>query len=113
MSLVDHLEYQVQFLQGFADKTRLRIIRSLIDDEKTVSQLVAELGCSQANTSAHLKTLKNSGILKSRKEGKFVFYSLRDEKIHDFIMYLDELLLDMRKQKLKSYKSQLRKPGLC
>lgn len=113
MSLVDHIEYQVQFLQGFADKTRLRIIRSLMDDEKTVSQLVTELGCSQANTSAHLKTLKNSGILKSRQEGKFVFYSLRDEAIYDFLMYLDKMLLDMRKKALQSYKSQITKPRLC
>lgn len=101
MSLIDHIEYQVRFLQGFADKTRLRIIRLLIEDEKTVSQLVIELGCSQANTSAHLKTLKNSGILKSRREGKFVFYSISDEAIHDFLRYLDEMLFDMRKQALK------------
>lgn len=102
MSFVDHIEYQVQFLQGFADKTRLKIIRSLMESEKTVSQLVAELGCSQANTSAHLKTLKNSGILKSRQEGKFVYYSLRNEAIHDFLLYLDKMLFNMQTQTLKS-----------
>ncbi|MGI6485624.1 MAG: ArsR/SmtB family transcription factor [Tepidanaerobacteraceae bacterium] len=94
-------EYKVQFLQGFGDKTRLKIIMALMEEEKTVSELVKELGCSQANISNHLKTLRDSGILKSRQEGKFVFYSLKDESVCEFVKYLDKMLLNLRKKALE------------
>ncbi len=91
----------MQFLHGLADRTRLRIIKSLMEHEKTVSQLVNELNGSQANISAHLKTLKAIGVLQSRQQGKYVFYSLRDDSICEFLQYLEEMLLNMRKQALE------------
>jgi len=98
----DLMEHRLLFLQSIADKTRLKIIKALMEDEKSVGELVAELNSSQANVSAHLKTLKNSGILKRRQEGKYVFYSLKDKSICDFLDYLDKMLSDMRKQALES-----------
>lgn len=88
-------EYKIQFLQGLADKTRLKIIEALKEREKTVSQLVAEIGSSQSNISGHLKTLRNSGILKSRQEGRYVFYSLCDKIICDFIYDLENLICNI------------------
>ncbi|AYO31878.1 MAG: hypothetical protein PWR06_1341 [Thermoanaerobacteraceae bacterium] len=98
MTLKNISEYQVQFLQGLADRTRLRIINALKEQEKTVTQLVAELGSSQANISGHLRTLKESGILKSRQKGKYVFYSLRDEAINEFLSYMEEMLFNLRQK---------------
>lgn len=98
MTLKNMSEYQVQFLQGLADRTRLRIINALKEHEKTVTQLVAELGSSQANISGHLRTLKESGILKSRQKGKYVFYSLRDEAINEFLSYMEEMLFNLRQK---------------
>lgn len=94
-------EFKVQFLQGLADKTRLRIIEALREREKTVTQLVNELGASQSNISGHLKTLKESGILKCRQEGKYVFYSLRNENIGEFLMYLETILFNLRMEALE------------
>jgi ArsR family transcriptional regulator len=98
LTLKNISEYQVQFLQGLADRTRLRIINALKEQEKTVTQLVAELGSSQANISGHLRTLKESGILKSRQKGKYVFYSLRDEAINEFLSYMEEMLFNLRQK---------------
>lgn len=98
MTLKNLTEYQVRFLQGMADGTRLRIIKALREREKTVTQLVTELGGSQANISGHLRTLKESGILKSRQEGKYVFYSLRDETINEFLSYMEEMLFKLRQK---------------
>jgi len=98
LTLKNLTEFQVRFLQGMADRTRLRIIKALAGREKTVTQLVTELGSSQANISGHLRTLKESGILKSRQEGKYVFYSLRDETIDEFLSYMEEMLFNLRQK---------------
>jgi len=96
------LELQVEFLRGLGDKTRLKIVKALMGREKTVTQLVKELGSSQANISGHLKTLKNSGILKSRQEGKYVFYSLGDEMIQEFVVYMEDMLISLNQKAQES-----------
>ena len=92
------LEFQVDFLRCLGDKTRLRIIKALMEREKTVTQLVQELQGSQANISGHLKTLKNTGILKSRQQGKYVYYSLNDEDIQELLIYLERRILSLRQK---------------
>ncbi len=92
------LEFQADFLRCLGDKTRLRIVKALMEREKTVSQLVQELQSSQANISGHLKTLKNSGILKSRQQGKYVYYSLNDEDIQELLIYLERRILSLRRK---------------
>ncbi|HHY70950.1 MAG TPA: winged helix-turn-helix transcriptional regulator [Thermoanaerobacterales bacterium] len=94
-------EFKVEFLRGLADNTRLKIIESLKGRERTVSQLVEEIGGSQSNISTHLKLLKTTGILKSRNEGKYVYYSLRDETICEFLNKLEDMLLLMRRKALE------------
>lgn len=101
MTLKNIQEFQVEFLQGLADKTRLRIIRALEGHEKTVSQLVKELNSSQANISGHLRTLKDRGILKSRQEGKYVFYSIKDEAISEFLSYMEDMLFALRQKAIE------------
>lgn len=94
-------EFKVEFLRGLADKTRLKIIESLRERERTVSELVEEIGGSQSNISAHLKLLKTTGIVKNRHQGKYVYYSLRDESIYDFLNKLEEMLFLMRSKALE------------
>ncbi|KYO65423.1 ArsR/SmtB family transcription factor [Thermovenabulum gondwanense] len=91
-------EYKLRFLESLSDKTRLRIVEALKEKEKTVSQLVEELGATQSNISGHLRLLKISGILKSRQEGKYVYYSLRSEAIKDFLLNLEEIMILLRKE---------------
>lgn len=94
-------EFKVEFLRGLADNTRLKIIESLKDRERTVSQLVEEIGGSQSNISTHLKLLKTTGIVKSRNEGKYVYYSLGDDTIYEFLSKLEDMLLLMRRKALE------------
>lgn len=102
MTLRDIHEFQIQFLQGLADKTRMRIIEALMENEKTVTELVNELHCSQANVSGHLRTLKQSGILESRQQGKYVFYSLKDPAIVEFLKYMKDMLKILRHKAMES-----------
>jgi DNA-binding transcriptional ArsR family regulator len=64
-----------------AEPMRLRLIQALFDGEKNVSQLVALTAGTQANISRHLQTLTAAHILRRRKEGLQVYYSVSDPTI--------------------------------
>jgi ArsR family transcriptional regulator len=71
------IEQMAETFRLLGDSTRLAMIQALLPGmEKNVGRLAAEAGCSQANTSKHLKQLTRAGILARRKEGLQVFYRL-------------------------------------
>ncbi|MCG7381681.1 metalloregulator ArsR/SmtB family transcription factor [Paenibacillus sp. ACRRY] len=78
-------------MRGFSDKTRLLILDSIHQEEKTVSQIVEELGGNQSNISQHLACLKGCGIIVSRQEGKYIYYSLRNEQIRGLLQVIDDV----------------------
>ncbi len=63
-------------LKSAADPTRVRILKILEGGEICVCQIIAILGLSQSTISKHLFLLKMSGLVKERREGKWVHYSL-------------------------------------
>lgn len=63
------------------DPTRLSILRALLAGEKNVGTVVAETGQNQANVSKHLKMLAEARMVRRRKEGLQVFYSVGDPLI--------------------------------
>ena len=71
------------------DSTRLRILWLLCHAEECVSDIAAAVEMSAPAVSHHLRTLKQSGLIKSRREGKEVLYTLADTKeatlVHDMI----------------------------
>lgn len=73
-------------LKALADPTRLKILLLLERDECCVSDLVEEVGGSQANVSKHLSVLKNAGIVKSRREGMNVCYSLEEPAVFEICL---------------------------
>jgi DNA-binding transcriptional ArsR family regulator len=68
-----------QFFSLLAEPSRLKILFILCAGEKSVNQVTEESGSSQANVSRHLTALHREGILKRRKEGVTVYYSIGDE----------------------------------
>lgn len=74
------LELNAKLFRGFADPSRLALLDALREEEMTVSQLVAATGLSQPNTSSHLACLRECGLVESRQEGRFVYYSIADER---------------------------------
>lgn len=72
------------FGKALADPTRQRIMRLLCCRELCVGDLVAEMGnVSQPTVSHHLQILKAAGLAGTRREGKHVYYTLRQEAIAD------------------------------
>jgi ArsR family transcriptional regulator len=66
---------------SLADFTRLRIVEALSHEELCVCDLSAALGLSQSATSHHLRTLRNLRLVKHRRAGRLVYYSLDDDHI--------------------------------
>jgi len=74
----------VAFGKAIADETRQMIMRLLCCRELCVSDLVSKLGnISQPTVSYHLQILKQAGLVKTRRDGKQMYYTLRQEAIAD------------------------------
>jgi ArsR family transcriptional regulator len=73
------------FFKLFGDSTRIGILWALSESEMCVCDLSALLKMKQPAVSHQLKNLKQSRIVKSRREGKVVYYTLDDEHIRDIL----------------------------
>jgi DNA-binding transcriptional ArsR family regulator len=68
--------------KALGEPARLRILNCLRSGEKTVSELVEETECRQANVSKHLHVLYSVGLVRRRKDGLFVRYAIADERVY-------------------------------
>jgi len=66
-----------------SEPTRIRIMDAVCEEDKTVSQIVEELGASQTNVSRHLGIMHRSGVLARRKHGNQVYYGAADAAMVD------------------------------
>ena len=74
-----------ELFKVFGDSTRIRILFVLFEAEVCVCDLAEELGMTQSAVSHQLGILKRSKLVKSRREGKSVFYSLADDHVRTII----------------------------
>lgn len=72
------LERIADRLKALADPTRLAILHTLEGGERTVSEILTEVGGSQANVSKHLARMRLAGIVAPRREGTSVHYRVVD-----------------------------------
>ncbi len=70
-----------ELFKVFGDSTRIKIICVLFEHEMCVYDLAASLGMTQSAISHQLRILKNSHLVKFRREGKLIYYSLDDDHI--------------------------------
>ena len=73
------------FFKVFADTTRIRILFVLFEAEVCVCDLAQALQMTQSAISHQLKILKQNKLVKSRREGKSIFYSLADDHVRTII----------------------------
>ncbi|WEG73934.1 ArsR/SmtB family transcription factor [Vagococcus intermedius] len=81
----DIIEKVSQLYKALGDPTRLKILTLLSQSEMNVSAIVTEIGLEQSAVSHQLKLLRNNHVVKSRKEGKIVYYSLDDQHVVDIL----------------------------
>lgn len=89
------LGLKAKLFRGLGDPTRLAILESLKEGEKAASQIVLETGQSQPNVSTHLACLLDCGLVKNRRSGRNVLYSLRDRKVARLLDEGDHLLSEV------------------
>jgi DNA-binding transcriptional ArsR family regulator len=81
----DRLEKMVETLKAVAHPVRLEIVNILRKGERSVGELVKALGTKQSATSQQLSILKLSGVLKSRRNGNVVYYSIENTSMKNIM----------------------------
>ena len=82
---------QSKLFKALADETRLKILGLLEIREMCVCEIMVALDLTQPTASYHLGLLENAGLVKDRKEGKWVFYSLESPELVENMHKIDLL----------------------
>ncbi|PEA55506.1 transcriptional regulator [Bacillus pseudomycoides] len=77
----DSLSQVAELFKVLGDRTRTRILHALFEAEMCVCDLAYLLGMTQSSISHQLRVLKQAKLVKNRKEGKVVYYSLADHHV--------------------------------
>lgn len=103
------IEKAAQILKLLGDKTRLSMMKLLQTNECCVCELVEIYDASQPSISQHLRKLKDIGLVKEKRKGQWIFYSINQTHEHyDFLVRIldslpnqDEHLIELEKQGLR------------
>ncbi len=98
---------QAGISKTLSNPIRLAILHTLRDKEKSVNELTDILGISQSNLSQHLALMRQTGILKTRKQATSIYYSVTNPKINQACDMVREVLLDQLNQRHKLAQSYL------
>jgi ArsR family transcriptional regulator len=116
---IDFVLELVALARALGDPTRIRIIAALRNGELCVCELVDALGISQSSLSSHLQFCRQAGVLTTRKESRWIYYSLSThyapliEKIFSELQTVgsdDQLRRDAKRLKKRL---QMRQGGRC
>jgi ArsR family transcriptional regulator len=97
-----------ELFHALADQIRVDVVALLLDGERCVCELMAELDMAQSRLSWHLKTLSDAGIISGRREGRWNYYSLNAEAMSEA-----RALLDALKPGRASRRTSSRAAGCC
>jgi ArsR family transcriptional regulator len=72
-----------ELFSALSDTSRVRIIATLVEGEMNVGSLAEYVGISESAVSHHMRHLRQMRLVRARKAGRYVFYSLDDDHIND------------------------------
>ena len=78
---VEYLEKLAEFFKVFGDRTRLNILKLLSENELNVTEISEKLDMNNSAISHQLRVLRAANLVKTRKDGKEVFYMLSDDHV--------------------------------
>ncbi len=94
-------ELQAEICKTIASPKRLEIMNALKSGEKSVTELVEILGVPKANVSQHLAMMRHKGILKTRRDGVNIYYSISNLKVIEACNLMKEVMADMLNERKK------------
>ncbi len=77
-----------QFLKQLSNKTRLMVLCSLLEGERSVTELLSNVPVTQPVLSQHLALLREAELVATRRAGQTIYYSLADERIKQTMQLL-------------------------
>lgn len=83
-------DMSVRVFKAFCDEKRLNILKLLQSGEKCACRLLEELDIGQSTLSHHMRILCDSGVVIARKEGKWSYYSINEQRVKKAKMLLNE-----------------------
>lgn len=90
-------ELAARFFRALGDPTRVRLLQLLLDapaGERSVSELVEAIGAPQSRVSTHLGCLRWCGLAQTRREGKQVYYRVRDQRARELLALSSAMIHD-------------------
>lgn len=85
INMLEIRKEDLNLFKALSDETRLKIVLALLDGEKAAMEIVPYTGKAQPTVSLNLKLLEHLGIIGSRRDGKFIRYSIKNEKVGEMI----------------------------
>ncbi len=95
------MELEAQFLSLLAQPTRLKLLYLLRGGEKCVCEIIPSMREDQSVISRHLIKLRETGILKYRKQGVSVFYSIQEPRVFTLLEIVDDILRQTAQDKAR------------
>ncbi len=68
---------------ALSEEIRIAVLELLRDGERCVCELTGDLGVAQSRLSWHLKTLKDAGLIRDRREGRWIYYALDEAALKE------------------------------
>ena len=84
------MKERIELLKAMSDNTRFKILEFLLKEEKCVCEIFPHVKRTQSTVSIHLNNLEEAGVLESRREGKKIFYKIKDKRVCDVLKALDK-----------------------
>ena len=81
----DNIYNLAELFKVFGDSTRIRILLLLQEKEASVNEIANEVSMNQSAISHQLKNLKHSKLIKNRRDGQTIYYSLDDDHVYKII----------------------------
>lgn len=89
---IERLKLKAKFFRGFADPTRLAILECLREGEVQATEIARRLNQSDSNISNHLSCLMDCGLVRNRRNGRNIYYSIRIDRVREMLQSSDEAL---------------------
>jgi len=95
-------DLQSEICKVLSSPKRIEIINALKDGEKSVTELVNILQIPKANVSQHLSVMRLKGILKCRRNGVNIYYSIANPKVVQACSLMHDVLIDLLMERKKT-----------